>query len=309
MYFSFSKPSLRFLFQLVLTIAAPFASKSQSEIVFLSDTQSPMLAEKIVLRANQNIRATGMIFHCIIEQKPTSLMILGDVVSVGHKAKAWNNIDQYLDICRRKGIKVSALLGNHDVMTRPRKGETQFQKRFPNHNRIGYYQIVDSVAVVFLNSNFSKLSADDIQQQQTWFQSTLQSLDADPSVLVTIIACHHAPYTNSKIVSSSEKVRRYFVPDFIRSAKSRLFITGHSHNYEHFRNEGKDFLVIGGGGGLSQPVSTSEKTWHDLSATYKPEFHYLVVQLTHRELLVTSHFLKKDFSGFEKGRSFAIPIH
>lgn len=308
MFLPSCQTSVRFCFQLILTIGTPLASKSQNQIVFVSDTQAPMWVEKVVLGSNQNIRGTGMVFHDILKQRPTSLIILGDVVSVGHKVKTWSKIDRYLDSCRREGIKVSALLGNHDVMTRPRKGETQFQKRFPNHNRIGFYQIVDSVAVVFLNSNFSKLSADDIQQQQTWFQSTLQALDTDPSVLVIIIACHHAPYTNSKIVRSSKKVRHYFVPDFIRSAKSRLFITGHSHNYEHFRNAGKDFLVVGGGGGLAQPVSTAEKSWNDISATYKPQFHYLVVQHTHSELLVTSRFLKEDFSGFEKGISFTVPI-
>jgi hypothetical protein len=33
-----------------------------------------------------------------------------------------------------------------------------FQQRFPNHNRTGFVEIVDSVAVVLLNSNFNTLS-------------------------------------------------------------------------------------------------------------------------------------------------------
>ncbi len=285
------------------------ASFGQNQIAFVSDTQAPMWVEKVVLGSNQNIRATNLVFSDILKYKPSSLFILGDVVTLGYKQKKWTRMDAYLDSCRKAGIKVSALLGNHDVMTRPKKGEKQFQNRFPDHNRTGYYQIVDSVAVIFLNSNFSKLSSQDLKQQQTWFHNTLNALDEDSSVVATLVACHHAPFSNSKIVGSSKNVQQHFVPDFIHSTKARLFITGHSHNYELFKHAGKDFLVIGGGGGLNQPLSKSEKRMQDISTTYKPQFHYLVVQRNNRNLCFTSRFLKDDFSGFEEGFSFSVPTY
>lgn len=291
-----------------LALFLPGPVYAQEEIVFVSDTQAPMWVEKMALGSNQNVKATGLVFEDILKQRPTSLFILGDVVTLGYKAKKWEAIDRYLDTCRRAGIQVSALLGNHDVMTRPRKGEAQFQKRFPNHNRVGFYQVVDSIAVVSLNSNFRKLSEVDLQKQQEWLTSTLKALDTDPAVLVVLVACHHAPYSNSKIVGSSKNVQRFFVPAFLQSTKSKLFITGHSHNYEHFKNSGKDFLVIGGGGGLSQPRSKSP-TLEDLSPAYKPQFHYVVIHQANRQLFITSRYLKEDFSGFEKGISFAIPFN
>lgn len=277
------------------------------EVVFVSDTQAPMWVEKLVLGSNNNVEATQLVLRDILQRRPASVFILGDVVTLGYKNKKWSRMDQFLDSCRRAGIPVRALLGNHDVMTRSRKGESQFQKRFPDHNRTGYYQVVDSVAVIFLNSNFSKLSEDDLGRQHSWLSSTLHALDSDPAVVTTIVACHHAPFSNSKIVGSSKNVQKYFVPSFLASSKAKLFITGHSHNYEHFKHEGKDFLIIGGGGGLSQPLSDNEERLNDISPTYKPQFHYLVMNRSAGQLCLTSRFLKDDFSGFTEGLSFSIP--
>ena len=281
---------------------------TKNEIAFISDTQAPMAIEKIFLKSNQNERATALVFHDILKERPRALFILGDVVSLGYKGKKWTKMDRYLDSCRATGIQVSALLGNHDVMSKAKKGEHQFDIRFPNHVRTGFYQIIDSVAIVFLNSNFSKLSPADVEKQQAWLRTTLQMLDKDKTCLFTIVTCHHAPYSNSKIVGSSKKVQQNFVPDFIQSKKARLFITGHSHNYEHFVSEGKDFLVIGGGGGLGQPLSTSKERLDDISGNYKPSFHYVLVTRDKRTMTIASRFLKKDFLGFEKGISFVLTI-
>ena len=298
----------RLLLVVVGFILLPHVTRAQKDIVFISDTQAPMWVEKLVLGSNHNIQATKMVFSDIILHRPGSLFILGDVVTLGYKKKKWITMDAYLDSCRKAGIQVTALLGNHDVMTKSRKGETQFQKRFPDHNKTGYYRVVDSVAIVFLNSNFRKLSPDEFDHQQAWLHTTLQSLDNDPAVITTLVTCHHAPYSNSRIVGSSKNVQEHFVPEFLQSKKARLFITGHSHNYEHFKYGGKDFLVIGGGGGLSQPVSKKEKGYDDLSSSYKPQFHYLVLRRHGSALTLTSRFLKSDFSGFDEGLSFSIPI-
>ncbi len=275
-------------------------------VAFLSDTQAPMWVEKLVLKSNNNVAATGLVFRDILDQRPASLFILGDVVKAGYKTKTWQNIDRYLDSCRKAGIKVSALLGNHDVMTRQRKGEAQFQRRFPDHNRTGFYVVVDSVAVLFLNSNFSKMSSGDIQAQQSWYIKTLKAMESDNGVLATIVSCHHAPYTNSKIVGSSKNVQKYFVPGYLASLKARLFITGHSHNFEWFKKDGKDFLVIGGGGGLRQPLTTKEDRLEDAAAEYKPQFHYVRMQRFPDQLRFTSRYLKPDFSGFADGVSFTV---
>jgi hypothetical protein len=277
----------------------------RKEIAFVSDTQAPLWVENIFLKSNHNREATGLIFQDIIKNKPKALFILGDVVSLGYRDAKWKNIDKYLETCRENGIEFHALLGNHDVMGRPRKGELNFQKRFPDHVRTGYISIVDSIAVVMVNSNFGKLTPAEIELQQKWYETTLRNLDEDPKVKVTIVTCHHAPYSNSKLVGSSKPVQEHFVPAFLSSKKAELFITGHSHTFEHFKNKGKDFLVIGGGGGLHQPLNGFLE---DTALKYKPMFHYLTVLRTGDVVHVISHFLKDDFSGFDKTYEFSTVI-
>ncbi|HWA34872.1 MAG TPA: metallophosphoesterase [Cyclobacteriaceae bacterium] len=277
----------------------------RKEIAFVSDTQAPLWVENIFLKSNHNREATGLIFQDIIKNKPKALFILGDVVSLGYREAKWKNIDKYLQACRENGIEFHALLGNHDVMGRPHKGESNFQKRFPDHIRTGYVSVVDSVGVVMVNSNFGKLTSTEIDLQQKWYEETLKSLDKDPKVKVVIVTCHHAPYSNSKLVGSSKPVQEHFVPAFLSSKKAELFITGHSHTFEHFKIKEKDFLVIGGGGGLHQPLNGKLE---DTAVKYKPMFHYLTVLRTGNVLHVISHFLKDDFSGFDKTYEFSTAI-
>jgi UDP-2,3-diacylglucosamine pyrophosphatase LpxH len=292
---------------ILLAAILPFSVVGQTKIAFVSDTQAPMWIEDVFLKSNNNEKATALLFSEIVKQKPADLFILGDVVSLGHKEKKWKEMDAYLRHCREAGIEVSALLGNHDVMSKSKKGEQVFQQRFSNHTRTGFVKITDSVAVVLLNSNFKKLSKEDIAFQQSWLKSSLQNLDNDPAVQVIVVSCHHAPYSNSKIVGSSEEVQKYFVPLFLQSAKSKLFITGHSHAFEYFKKEGKDFLVIGGGGGIHQPLKSFNPSFSDLAAEYKPMFHYLTMTRRGKSLQIASHFLKNDFLNFETGYSISIP--
>lgn len=282
----------------------PTTTTTGGEMDFISDTQAPMLVEKIILKPTHNKQATSLLFAQIVKTKPQSVYMLGDVVSLGYSNRKWKKVDNFLDNCRKENTTVCGLLGNHDVMGRTKKGEKNFLKRFPENVITGYVSVTDSVAIILLNSNFNKLSAGDKVKQNQWYQSELNMLDTSEAIKVIIVTCHHAPYTNSIIVGSSSSVQQNFVPPFINSKKARLFITGHAHDFEHFKVMGKDFLVIGGGGGLHQPLNTSIDKRPDLSKDYKPLFHYLSVQRTADELKVTSHFLSADFTGFGSGHSF-----
>lgn len=297
-----------FIITSLLLATLPTRSQAQSEIAFVSDTQAPMWVEKIALRSNQNEIATGIIMADIVQQKPNALFILGDVVALGYQEKKWKSMDRYLANCRNAGIPVMALLGNHDVMGNAKKGEIKFQQRFPQQVRTGYFEIVDSIAVVLLNSNFGTLSTHAMQVQQTWLGTTLKELDLRPDIRAIVVTCHHPPFTNSTIVRSSKEVQQQFVTPFLLTSKSCLFMTGHAHAFEHFKRDGKDFLTIGGGGGLHQPLKTSPDKLEDLAGDYKPMFHYVRLYRTNNKLRVTSYFLKDDFSGIEKGNTFDISL-
>lgn len=281
----------------------PLASK---ELVFASDTQAPMWVETILLKSNNNRVATKDIFDNIVARNPAAVYLLGDVVSKGASNKQWKPMDGYLRRLRSKGIKVNAALGNHEVLVKSKVGQRKFQERFPKHVKIGSLDVTDSVAVILLNSNFGSLSSEEDTAQVNWYKRTLEALDADSSIQFIISGCHHSPYTNSRIVGPSTGVKQKIVPLFLKSKKSLLFLSGHSHNFEHFQQQGKDFFVIGGGGGLHQPLKQGKGLLPDLAADYKPQFHYLSIRRQGDKLEVTSIRLKPDFSSFEEGEKFVI---
>ena len=274
------------------------------EIAFISDTQQPLTIEEVKLHPNHNVKATSLLLADLLKQKPLAIYMLGDVVALASSKHKWQTMDKFLDSARKNNIPVHALLGNHDLMWTREKGEINFQRRFPDNVNTGYVSITDSIAMVMLNSNFKKLSTAEIEKQQRWYVATLDSLNSAGAVKMIIVCCHHAPFSNSKVVGSSADVQTHFLPSFLQTSKCCLFITGHAHAFEHFKHSGKNFLVIGGGGGLHQPLDTSSKRIPDLAFGYKPMFHYLSIQRKGDKLLITSHFLKPDFSGIEKGYSF-----
>jgi hypothetical protein len=292
------------LWAAILWLLAPCTAYCQQKhpfIAFASDTQEPMWVETLFLKSNRNLEATKMIFKDVDAIHPSAFFILGDVVSLGKSNGAWKNIDRYIKQTTQDSIPVYATLGNHEVMFNARRGTQNFKIRFPMFDPAGYTEVVDSVAVVLLNSNFGAMPAQDIANQDAWYQKKLKALDADPSIKFVIVGCHHSPYTNSRVVKPSTAVQQHLVPAFMASKKCVLFLSGHSHNFERFKVKGKDFLVIGGGGGLHQPLSANNDLMHDLAADYKPAFHYLEVKRDRGSLQVLSRQLKPDFSGFTDG--------
>lgn len=289
-------------------VCGAFAQKKRPVIAFASDTQQPMPGETIIRKPNHNQKAIEMIFMDVDKTHPSAFFILGDVVSLGYNNKTWTAVDTYINQCRQDSIPVYATLGNHEVMLNTKLGTKNFQSRFPMYDPAGYMEIIDSVAVILLNSNFGKMTTAEILAQDNWYNSAVKKLDNDPAVRFIIVGCHHPPYTNSKVVKPSMAVRQNFVPAFINSKKCVLFLSGHSHNFERFNMQGKCFLVIGGGGGLHQSLNAKEMT-HDLSSTYKPMFHYLLIRRFADSLQIVSKRLKPDFSGFDNGLAFSVQGH
>jgi hypothetical protein len=276
-------------------------STTQNLLAFASDTQAPMLVETILLKSHKNRKATELLFRDVLERQPAAFFLLGDVVNLGYSSRQWRPIDRYLDALRLGNVPTHAILGNHEVMGRPIEGQRKFQKRFPDHNCTGYLVRSNGTAVVLLNSQFKVMTPKQDKDQTDWLQKTLQDLDEDASVQSVIVTCHHSPFTNSRIVKPSKEVEEKFVPLYLSSRKALLFLSGHCHAFEHYKVKGKDFLVIGGGGGLRQPLRQGLGTLADLAPEYKPMFHYITVTGLGEGLALTSYHIKQDFSGFEEG--------
>jgi Icc-related predicted phosphoesterase len=289
---------------LYTTVLLVFGIKLFAEnniIAFLSDTQRPIWVETILLPPYRNEEATDSLFADIIREKPDALFLLGDLVSVGSDVLLWREIDDNLTQLRKNHIKTYAVPGNHEYMFVPSFGIYNYNMRFPYSKINGYVKIIDSIAVIMLNSNIGYLKFPERKEQQEFYEHTLAALDTNDAVKSVIVACHHSPFTNSTIVKADADVRRNFVRPFLRSKKAKIFMTGHSHNLEMFEHNDKTFLVIGGGGGLKQPLLKKEyRRWRDaLDDNIKPLYFYINVKRKAGKLIVTARGFKKDFEFFD----------
>jgi hypothetical protein len=290
-----------------ITIPSP---TGDSLVSFVSDTQSPIFIEELVLPANHNSRAREMIYTRLLADQPNGIFHLGDMIAVGFLGGTWKSTDRFLRRAAAANVPVFPTLGNHELMIFPTYGIEEFYDRFPWYRETGYAVRVGKLAVVLLNSNFERMKTRHRLAQIAWLDSTLVAFESDTTVRAVFLCCHHAPFTNSTIVAPSQEVRESFVPLYLKYSKCRLFITGHAHACEHFHEGGKDFLVIGGGGGLQQPLLTgADRRWEDHFPlkTEKRMFHYLQCRLTEEGLELTVRMISDDFSGFRSVYSLSFP--
>ncbi len=281
------------------------------EIIFLSDTQKPIWVETFVLNRNHNLLARKLIFEKVLNEKPSKVFHLGDITALGYYDYEWEPIDEFLRKIIGEKIGFYPTLGNHELIIFPETGKVNFLKRFPFYSETGYCVRSGKTAVILLNSNFGNLSDDDIEKQNNWYEKKLRELDSDSTVSAVIVTVHHSPFTNSKIVSPSEEVQKYFVPPFIASKKGKIFLGGHGHAFEHFKFKGKDFLVIGGGGGLQQPLYTgNEEKFKDLYSQTKPlrMFHLLRYNLGNDTMKFVVEMLDSTFTKFHKEYELDISV-
>jgi len=277
------------------------SSKSIKSWVFISDTQAPLIIEKCFLKTKHNEQATTLLLQHIKDQKPSSIFFLGDVVNLSYLSHRWKKIDAFLKTYRLMGIELQAAIGNHEYLGPAAKGELHFKQRFPDYHKTGNVFLFDSVAILALNSNFSKLSSAEIMEQDNWYQATLLELNANSKIAAIIVCCHHSPYSNSKITGSTKAVQNHFLPLFFSSPKTRLFLSGHSHDFEYFEMQSKSFVVIGGGGGPHHPLRKDKIAQLSLASDYNPWFHYLQVSYESKHLKLQSITLSPNFSTFYIG--------
>jgi len=289
---------------LLINISSGFSQvvRNQQRIYFMSDVQTPLLPEKIYLRPYRNEAARDSLFADIIRQHSKNLFMLGDLVSKGSDEKDWMPLDAFLYSLNKINAKVYAIPGNHEYARISSIGMQMFKLRFHEEWLNGYFVKIDSLAIVMLNSNFNELGESELSKQLKWYKEEMDSLDSDRAIKAIIVCTHHAPYSNSKIVGSSKPVEDLIIPIFEKSTKSKLLISGHSHNLEYFTgSKGKHFLVIGGGGGLTQPLfSIDKRKYYDLiRQDVKPLYFYLVIEKKGNCLNLIVRGFKKDFRFFE----------
>lgn len=214
-----------------------------------------------------NYNAVRDIFRQIAKEDPAFLFLLGDLVFSGEVESYWKKFDHLISPVRRKQIPAYSILGNHEYFSYPRNMFKYFYQRFPHLEYNTFFELgFGNCRILALNSNYSSLPKKEQQDQVLWYRDRLDALEKDTSVASVIITCHHPPYSNSKEAGDDADVEMDFVNPFVLAKKTKLFVCGHSHSYEHFKVEGKDF-INSGGAGPRHSLKPSVPTKQDLYKT------------------------------------------
>jgi hypothetical protein len=280
--------------------------KDTTTLCFLSDTQLPLFIESFYLSYNHNAEARKLIFERINWIAPKAVFHLGDFVGLGFDSESWEETNNFVNELTLHKTEFYPIPGNHEYIISPERSIANFKKYFKGINLTGYSKRYHNVAVVLFNSNFNNLKKSEIKEQAEWYKKTLISFEADSSIDFIIVGTHHSPYTNSKMVepaveSSDKEYFAQYLNLFYNSKKCKMFISGHAHAYEHFQFNGKDFLVIGGGGGVQQPLYKGKnQKYHDLfsSILEKRMFHFITVKIYNKTLTVDLNMVNDKFSDF-----------
>ena len=291
--------------------ADEFDENSEGSIIFVSDTQAPLRVERLYMRMNNNTKATDLIFEQILKKKHSAVFHMGDLVALGYSPFSWKAIDRFLDRLKEEKIPFYPILGNHELMPPSLIGLEQFKARFPEYSITGSLHIINGIAAILLNSNFSHMSQSEIDQQQSWYEKTLQECATDSKIKAVIVGCHHPPYTDSKNISFDKRVRQSIVPPFIQNKKTILFLSGHSHTFEHFVNGEKNFLIIGGGGGPQHETSENNEDLPKEVTRQKHKienFFYIESLPSQDHLQLRLQELNTEFSGFHTAYKLDIPF-
>lgn len=233
---------------------------TDDKIIIIGDTQHKSFLEYFLFREN-NVNETKLLLKEIAMEEPKIILHLGDITSFGSSENQWENYDEDSKPIQDKNIQVYPVFGNHDYYGDNEICYTNFYNHFPQIKNKKWYSFIKfGTSFIMLNSNFSELTDDEIKEQNKWYRNQLDSLDKDTEVNFIIVCTHHPPYTNSTVVNPDEEVKKYFAKPFQKCKKGTIFFSGHCHTYERFIEEGKYFIVSGGGGGPRQKLNTDKKT-------------------------------------------------
>jgi Icc-related predicted phosphoesterase len=282
---------------------------TDSTIIIIGDTQQTSFWE---FWRESHSEFIPVILNKISDENPAMIIHLGDLVFNGASTNHWNEFNEFAAPIFNKQVPVYPVLGNHEYFGNNEEALQNYFYHFPSaSNKQWYVKKYKSVSFIFLNSNFTEMTKSEIYDQINWLDLTAAELNDDDSIEQIIFVSHIPPYTNSKVVDDDKFVQNYFVSVFNTTKKASLFLSGHSHSYEHFIKEGKHYLVSGGGGGPRHELETNlnKKDYHfDFYPGEKiRELHYCKLTIHNSNLEIEMIQLDKETGEWSSGDCFYIP--
>jgi Icc-related predicted phosphoesterase len=241
--------------------------------------------------ANPAVRVA--LVQAIAAVNPAFVCFTGDIVYRGNDANDWKIWDNETAIWREKKIPIYPTLGNHELHGNEKVALNYYFQRFPELKESRYYSVrAANTLILVLDSSLDEAGG----PQEQWL---LKKLDDIPDDLdFVFIMFHHPPYTSSSgmMLGSGHSARstEQHVAKLLEERQTRVraqfvVFSGHVHNYERFRHGGVTYFVSGGGGAHAYPI---ERARDDPFQSKQINYHYLLLEVDHRQLKVTMNRLE-----------------
>ncbi|OGP73351.1 MAG: hypothetical protein A2W09_06550, partial [Deltaproteobacteria bacterium RBG_16_50_11] len=237
---------------------------SQNTFIFVGDTQSTSHWE---FWRERNDKERKLIIDEITRREPAFVLHLGDLTTRGSSKKHWQEFDELHREFRRKKIPYIPTMGNHEFYGNDQEALHHYFRRFPHLEHRRWYSFTwKNIAILMVDSNFSKMTEAQIDQQSQWYLRELENFERDEEIDFILVCFHEPPFTNSRVVKPNKASETHFADPFLRFQKTRILFNGHCHSYERFQVGSKFFVVSGGGGGPRHKVSIdpAERKYSDL---------------------------------------------
>jgi acid phosphatase type 7 len=242
--------------------------------------------------ANPAVRVA--LVQAIAGLNPAFICFTGDIVYNGYDVNDWKVWDGETSVWREKSIPVYPTLGNHELHGDEKVALGNYFQRFPDLKNSRYYSVrAANILMLVLDSSQDEVSG----SQGQWLARKLDSIPA--GVEFVLLMLHHPPYTSSSDTKmlggghsarSQEKLLAQMLEDRQNKARARFIVfSGHVHNYERHEHGGVTYFVSGGGAAHAYPI---ERAPDDPFQSKEINYHYLLVEVDHRQLKITMNRLE-----------------
>ncbi len=211
------------------------------------------------------------IIQQVAQEKPSFLVITGDLVRKGSVAADWQVWDQETQPWRNAGIRILPVLGNHDTWGDPQALE--YFSRFPILKKLRWYTVrAGNCYFIMLESENNAPGT----EQWMWLEKRLRKLPG--GVRYLFIVQHHPPVTRSseRIRTGGHSARPVdtqlaaLLEDRQKVLKVPIIVlAGHVHNYERYDRGGVTYITAGGGGATPYEIPREpQDAYQGSGATY-----------------------------------------
>ena len=141
-------------------------------LILVGDTKS---TSRFEIWRERNDQERQVLIDEIARREPAFVVHLGDLTVRGSSKRLWRQFDAFHEGFRDKKIPYFPVLGNHELYGNNKRALHNYFVRFPHLAKRRWYRLSwKNIAIIMVDSNFPRLTAEQIEEQSRWYLSELE---------------------------------------------------------------------------------------------------------------------------------------